>query len=328
MTARVVASVPPRDTLGGGRGWAVLQAGASVVLVAGLLAVFGAEPFVMAVRSVDLTGVLIALGTGLVAVAAQADRWRTIARGYAAAPRRRDALALTYQATFLNMVLPGGIAGDAVRALRHPDGEGRRVRTGLAVVAVERLLGTAVVVLGATVAVAVQGRMPWLVLVGLLVTAVLVGLIWPGLRRASAGRLLRAVLASVLLWAALMTLFAHAATSAVPELEVADALPLGAVCLGAMAIPLNVGGWGPRESVTAVAAMMWGFLGRDGVSAAAAYGVLALVGSLPGAVLVLTDLARRRSGGLRPLRRSRGGFTQDELGAHVAAQHEAADGRA
>ncbi len=303
------------------RGMAALQVLVSVGLVAGLVAVFGAEPFLRAVRSVDLTGVLVALVTGLVAIVAQADRWRQVAAGYAAAPSGGDAVVLTYQATFLNMVLPGGIAGDAVRALRHPGGGGPRVRTGVAVVAVERLLGTAVTVLGATVALALGGDLPVLALVGLVVCAGIVGLIWPGLRRVRPVALLRAVMASMLMWAALMALFVHAATSAVPTLGRTDTLALGAICLAAMAIPLNVGGWGPRESVTAVAAMMWGLTGSDGVSAAAAYGVLALVGSVPGAVLVLADLVRRPSGGLGPLRRVRHGGAEGELGAHVTTEH-------
>lgn len=325
MTRPLLAGgpVPPRAR----RGMAALQVVVSVALVAGLVWVFGAEPFLRAVRSVDGSGVLVALVTGLVAVIAQADRWRQVAGGYAAAPAGGDAVALTYQATFLNMVLPGGIAGDAVRAVRHPGGEGPRVRTGVAVVMVERLLGTAVTVLGATVALALGGAMPWLALIGLVVCAGLLGLIWPGLRRVRPAALLRAVVASMVLWAALLALFVHAATSAVPTLGRTDALALGAICLAAMAIPLNVGGWGPRESVTAVAAMMWGLTGSDGVSAAAAYGVLALVGSLPGAVLVLADLVRRPSGGLGPLRRVRHGGAKGELGAHVASEHEAADGR-
>lgn len=310
------------------RWWTVLQVVVSVALVGGLIVVFGVEPFLQAIRSVDLTGVLIALLTGSVAVLAQADRWRRIAGGFAAVPRGRDAVGLTYQATFLNMVLPGGVAGDALRAVRHPDGDGPRVRTGAAIIAVERLLGTVVTVLGATVAVTLGGVMPWLGWIGLLLALVLLGLIWPGLRRVSAPALLRAVAGSVLVWTSLMALFVYASMTAVPGLTTADAVALGAIALIAMSIPLTVGGWGPRESGTALAAMAWGLSGSDGVSAAAAYGVLALLGSLPGAVLVLADVARRPSGGLGPLRRARHGLTQDELGADVGAEHETADGRA
>jgi hypothetical protein len=59
-----------------------------------------------------------------------------------------------------------------------------------------------------------------------------------------------------------------------------------------MAIPANVGGWGPREGVAA-----WAFgtagLGADlGVSTAVVYGVMGLVANLPGAGVLVLSRAR------------------------------------
>jgi uncharacterized membrane protein YbhN (UPF0104 family) len=310
------------------RGWALAQVLASVVLVGLLLAVFGAEPFLRAVGSVDAPAVLVALALGLVAVLAQADRWRRVAHGYAAQPSVTASVTLTYEATFLNMVLPGGVAGDAVRALRHPTEQGARLRIGATVVALERLLGTLVTVLGAAVALLFGGRTPLATTLAFLGSGVLVAVLWPGLRRLGARALLRALGASVLMWGSLMALFVYAGTTSVPGLTVAEAVPLGAVCLAAMAIPLNVGGWGPRESVTAVAAMVWGLPMVDGVTAAATYGVLALIGAVPGGVLVLVDAARQpaRSGPRRGEVLT--GARRTRSRADALSEHEQSDGRA
>jgi len=72
-------------------------------------------------------------------------------------------------------------------------------------------------------------------------------------------------------------------------------LPLAFIAMMAMALP-NIGGWGPREGVTA-----WTFsaagLGADrGAATAVAYGVMVLAASLPGGlVLVVEWLSRRRA---------------------------------
>ena len=81
--------------------------------------------------------------------------------------------------------------------------------------------------------------------------------------------------------------FVIAARSAGSSAPLAQLLPLALVVLLAMALPINVGGWGPREGVAA-----WVFgaagLGVDrGVVVAVVYGVMVLVASLPGAVLLL-----------------------------------------
>jgi glycosyltransferase 2 family protein len=279
------------------RGWAIAQVLGSVVLVGLLIVVFGTEPFLRAFSVVDTPAVLVALLLGLAAVLAQADRWRRVAHGYDAKPSHTAAVTMTYEANFLNMVLPGGVAGDAIRALRHPTEQGGRLRIGATVVALERLLGTLVTVLGAAMALLIGGRTPLATVLAFAGAAVLAAVLWPGLRRLGPRALLRAFAASVLMWGSLMALFVFGAATSIPGVSLRDSVALGAVCLAAMAIPLNVGGWGPRESITAVAAMLWGLPMVDGVTAAATYGVLALVGALPGGALVLLDTARRASGG-------------------------------
>ena len=63
----------------------------------------------------------------------------------------------------------------------------------------------------------------------------------------------------------------------------------------AMAIPLNIGGWGPREGVAAWAFAAAGLGAAQGVAAAVVYGVMALVATLPGAVVLVAAWLRRQS---------------------------------
>jgi hypothetical protein len=74
-------------------------------------------------------------------------------------------------------------------------------------------------------------------------------------------------------------------------------LPLAVLALLAMAVPASVAGWGPREAVGAWAAGLAGLSPAQGVSAAVTYGLMVLVASLPGAVLLLgARLGARRAG--------------------------------
>jgi hypothetical protein len=62
-------------------------------------------------------------------------------------------------------------------------------------------------------------------------------------------------------------------------------LPLALLAMLAMVLP-SLAGWGPREGATAWAFAAAG-LGADlGVAAAVVYGVMSLVASLPGAVIL------------------------------------------
>ncbi len=80
-----------------------------------------------------------------------------------------------------------------------------------------------------------------------------------------------------------------------------------------MGLPLNVGGWGPREGVTAWAFGAAGLGAGTGLSVAVVYGVLSFVASLPGVVVLVV----RWVGGSRvlshvPFPRSPPGVTDSE----------------
>jgi hypothetical protein len=88
--------------------------------------------------------------------------------------------------------------------------------------------------------------------------------------------------------------FLVAARTAGSTASATQLVPLAFVVLVAMVVPTNLAGWGPREGVAA-----WGFgaagLGAEtGLSTAVVYGVLVLVASLPGAVVLVVAHGRAR----------------------------------
>ncbi|GAA4910186.1 lysylphosphatidylglycerol synthase transmembrane domain-containing protein [Streptomonospora salina] len=116
-------------------------------------------------------------------------------------------------------------------------------------------------------------------------------------------RLSAVVLLSLAGLAGHLSLFVVAARAAGADAPVVVLLPPLLLALVAMSVPVGVGGWGPRESAAALGFAAVGLGAATGLSAAVVYGVLALVASLPG-VLVLLPLPR-------PLRRSAEGRPQD-----------------
>ena len=104
------------------------------------------------------------------------------------------------------------------------------------------------------------------------------------------------MLASVVVVAGHTATFLVAARTAGSAASVAELVPLALLVLLAMSVPLNVGGWGPREGAAAWAFGAAGLTMTQGVSTAVVYGVLALAASLPGAVVLLAGWARRAMG--------------------------------
>jgi uncharacterized membrane protein YbhN (UPF0104 family) len=102
---------------------------------------------------------------------------------------------------------------------------------------------------------------------------------WPGV-----------ALLSALALAGHITLFLIAMKAAGATQSPEQLLPIVVVALLAMGLPVNVGGWGPREGVTALMFAAAGLGAAQGLTAAVAYGLLGLVASLPGALM----LVRRR----------------------------------
>ncbi|MGX7675814.1 lysylphosphatidylglycerol synthase transmembrane domain-containing protein [Plantactinospora sp. DSM 117369] len=108
---------------------------------------------------------------------------------------------------------------------------------------------------------------------------------WPGV-----------ALSSAVVLAGHLGTFVVAARAAGSSAPLTRLVPLMLLALIAMALPLNVGGWGPREGVTAWAFGAAGLGASLGLTVAVVYGVLAFVASLPGAaVLVARWIGRLRT---------------------------------
>ena len=84
----------------------------------------------------------------------------------------------------------------------------------------------------------------------------------------------------------------YAARTAGVTAPLSQMLPLAMLVLLAAALP-NVGGWGPREGVTAWAFAAAGLDPSLGVATAVVYGVMVFVASLPGAAVLMTAWVRR-----------------------------------
>jgi hypothetical protein len=96
------------------------------------------------------------------------------------------------------------------------------------------------------------------------------------------------LLTSTLVTASFVAMYVAAARAVHVDTPVATLAPLVPPVLVSMLIPATVAGWGIRE---ATAAGLWSAVGMsavDGVAASAAYGVLVLVSSLPGALVLLS----------------------------------------
>ncbi|GHB15601.1 hypothetical protein GCM10010377_01170 [Streptomyces viridiviolaceus] len=294
-----------------------LGTAAGVAVLAVLLWRLGTGAFLDGLRRIDAPALLAALGIGLVTTVFSAWRWALVARGLRIRLPLGPAVADYYRALFLNAALPGGVLGDVHRAVRHGHSAGD-VGRGVRAVVLERAAGQAVLT---GVGVVVLLTMPSPVLTEARDLAPLLALAVPAafaialaLRAdrvpSRRGRALRAVLgearegllsrrnwpgvvvSSVVVLAGHLAMFVLAARVAGSAASVAVLMPLAVLALLAMGLPLNVGGWGPREGVTAWAFGAAGLGAGNGLGVAVVYGVLSFTASLPG----LLVLVARRGG--------------------------------
>lgn len=290
---------------------------AGTAVLAVLLWRLGTGALLDGLRRIDGPTVLAALGIGLVTTVFSAWRWALVARGLRIRLPFAAAVADYYRALFLNAALPGGVLGDVHRAVRHGRSAGDLGR-GVRAVVLERAAGQ-LALTGVGIAVLLTLPSPVLdearriappaalALLGALAVTLALRMNGAPVRR---GRALRAALgearagllsrrnlpgvalSSVVVLAGHLTMFVLAARVAGSAAPVAALAPLAVLALLAMGLPLNVAGWGPREGVTAWAFGAAGLGAGTGLGVAVVYGVLSLVASLPGAVVLV---ARRHA---------------------------------
>jgi glycosyltransferase 2 family protein len=291
-----------------------------VTIAAATLAVLvwrvGTAPFLDGLNAVDATALAAAFGLAVLTTVCCAWRWRTVAHGIGVDLPIGAAVAAYYRSIFLNVTLPGGVVGDVHRGISHGR-ETSDVARALRVVAWERSAGQVVqIVLTAAVLLVlpspVQSAVP---LVALAVLAAGAGIalaarVWPAAGRTRWARLRRAaardlrdgllsrrawptvVLASALVVAGHAVTFLIAADAAGADAPLSELLPLALLVMLGAALP-NVGGWGPREGVTAWAFAAAGLGASRGVATAVVYGVMVFVASLPGAAVLVAGWVRR-----------------------------------
>jgi glycosyltransferase 2 family protein len=269
----------------------------------------GAGPFREGLGAVDRTALAAAVGIGAVTTVCCAWRWTVVARGLGVPLALPAAVAAYYRSLFLNLALPGGVVGDVHRGLSHGRGA-RDVGRGLRAVAWERGAGQvvqAVLTVSALLVLPspVRSSMPF---VAVALAAAGIGIALAGRARFGDGSSLlarsrdavagdlrdgvlrRGALPAVVLASAVVVLghaatFLIAARTAGVTAPPSRMLPLALLAMLAMVLP-SVAGWGPREGATAWAFAAAG-LGADlGVATAVVYGVMALVASLPGALVL------------------------------------------
>jgi uncharacterized membrane protein YbhN (UPF0104 family) len=283
-----------------------IRAAAAVLVLGVVLLQTGLGPFVAGVRALDAETLLLGTLLGVPATLACAWRWRVVAAALGTPVELRRAVAACYAAQLLNVTLPTGVAGDVHRGLAQAPA-GRRL-TGLRAVAWERTAGQVVQVLVALVLLALlpsplRPAAGWFVLGAAVVLVVVVATAgasrrWWEVLRDDVRRLRAARVVPVVVVASLLAQSAYVATGVLcaravgVTAPVTTLVPLVLVALVAMAVPLGVAGWGPREGAAAWAFAAAGLGADAGVATAVAYGVVATVAALPGA-LTLVHLTRR-----------------------------------
>jgi uncharacterized membrane protein YbhN (UPF0104 family) len=294
--------------------------GAAVVLAV-LVWRLGTGPFVNGIRTVTPGAVAAAAGLVGLTTACSAWRWKIVARGLGVEMSMPAAVAAYYRAIFLNLALPGGILGDVQRGVSH----GRDVSDigrALRAVAWERSAGQLVqTLLTIVVLLALPSPVrPAMPAVAIAIVAAVVGVVlvararhgdarsaWQRARGALAADIHDALLArrawlgvafaSAIVVIAHAVIFLIAARTAGTTAPLPQMAPIALIVILAAVLP-NVGGWGPREGVTAWVFSAAGLHAQQGVATAVVYGVMVLVASLPGAALLVVASFRAN-----PLRR-------------------------
>jgi uncharacterized membrane protein YbhN (UPF0104 family) len=270
----------------------------------------GTGPFLAGLDAVDGRALLAAAVIFFVTTLCSAWRWTIVSRGLGIRLSLPAAVAAYYRAVFLNLVLPAGVAGDVHRGVTH----GREVHDvgrGLRAVVWERGAGQVVQVVLAILVLLVmpspvRSFMPFVA-----ATAIAVVLATVLVERVAAGRgfslwmrVWNAVVADIrngvlrqnalpaVVLASAMVFMGHAATFLVAaravgvHAPVSRLLPLAVLATLATVLP-NIGGWGPREGLTAWVFAAAGLGAGRGAAAAVTYGVIVLAASLPGAVVLV-----------------------------------------
>ncbi len=292
---------------------------AALLVVAATVVAVGVGPFLKGIASLTPLAIGAAFALAAIATAAAAWRWSVVSAALGLPLAWGPAVGAYYRSQFLNTVLPGGVLGDVHRAYRQ--GSAAAVRA----VATERVAGQ-VVQVALTLAILVPlglgtALAPTVgIAAGVVASALGVFVAFPRGRRlmrrewgmlrpliARPAAMLAVVAASVVVVAAHVATFVVAGAAVGVPVRPGELCVVALVVLGASAIPLNIGGWGPREAASAAAFAFAGLGGAAGVAVSTAFGVLAMIAVVPGALVLVGERIRPR---IRARRRADGSIRE------------------
>jgi glycosyltransferase 2 family protein len=246
-------------------------------------------------------------------------RWRATASQLGIGLGKREALREYYLAQIVNQTLPGGMIGDAVRAVRTREQAGL-LAASIAVV-LERVAGQVfmftVMASAFLLTLWLPGGIEWprwaiapvmtIIGVGLAVPPVLllarrlpgkpgrsIRAFW---RFVVTGLLARRVLPRIIMLsigttAANLAAFTFCAYAVGASISLVAALALVPLILFTMLIPISISGWGLREGAAATLLPLAGASASQGLAGSVAFGLCFMVAVLPGVLFVS---ARRTS---------------------------------
>ena len=248
-------------------------------------------------------------------------RWRFTAGRLGQKIGARPAINDYYLGTLVNQLLPGGVAGDALRALRHRTGKAGGWKVPAQAVLFERLAGQGMFFLIAGLGLLLwpwlatrdipPGLMAtiqvWAVVLPLCLVVVTLLLLFPPSRLRAWLDGLKAALSHVFLrggaWAvqlglsfvivgSYMAMFMLASAAIGAPLPAIASITIIPICLLMMLFPATVAGWGAREAAAAALWPAFGYDASQGVAASILYGIMALVGAAPGLFIGAAMLLR------------------------------------
>lgn len=251
-------------------------------------------------------------------------RWRLTAKDLGIVLSIKTAFSEYYLAQLVNQALPGGIIGDAGRALRS------RIPAGLVTsshaVVFERLFGQVALFVLMAVALSMTFWIPnaviwpdWisLTIAGLAVAVLFVVLTLGAVMRSSTGAIARGInslflgarkvfLSPSSTWSQIflslgtaicnVSGFVFAAWAVGSSLGFIVALVLVPMILLVMLLPLTVSGWGLREGAAVALFPLVGLAAAEGLAASVAFGLVSLAASLPGLFFIGSPRVRDSGG--------------------------------
>ena len=300
-----------------GLGRRALIVGAQALVTVGLLVllwqVADGRDAVAVLLGVNPWWLVVALVALTLHTVLAAERWRLTADALGLPLGRWHALREYYLAQLVNSTVPGGVVGDAGRAVRSREQAGLTVAAQAVVV--ERFAGQVALLATMTIAVTVTtlapGGLEWpgwmlglaatITLASLAVVGVLLAARWlPGrvgprmaeLSRTAAIALVgrRVVLAQVALsagtTACILIAFWASAAAVGLSLSFAAVVTLVPLILLTMLVPITISGWGLREGAAAALLPLAGATASASLAASVVFGLVGLAAVLPGLLVV------------------------------------------